>query len=545
MKKRKKTNSQLDSPSLAPAHLAWHCGTSLPESAPSTGHSNSAKPDRSKATSYQNTAIFSSDSIMLETLSFRKKATNEVIGSASTKAGTVELYAEGVWRAIGEVDLNGRFSNANVPENYLLHPDTIRARVTTGDISSHAVEATADFVHARARWFGPTANMAADQDYYQWRLRWADYQPTGYRMSANSATSIWLEGDDEAVWVLVGVQGLANQMDRASQTENMRETRLKRGRNTVSDPLGGLVHIRNNGRARCHIVLDGSTRPIPFCSNTYPEEFIRMLEKSDALSEVQLAGDRVVITSYADTYRNYAHANPNEIITSHEKVLSIEAMAAGLDGSSPLHTRSNMWIHAVEAASTVMPSATTGYIALPHGSAPGNEYMTALLGAVAHRRWVTLHEYGHHFQNRSNSPQPLFDENSVNIYALAVGRVHENDYSDEFPRRWPALKTWLAQPRDQKTYSESPDTHAIFEQLRKAFGDDFLPKWDRYTRENPVQSGDLITFTTSLSKVANCNLADFFAEWGVIKPSDPTWNALQALNLSRPPADLTKQIPYT
>ncbi|WP_219064556.1 M60 family metallopeptidase [Pseudomonas sp. UMAB-08] len=544
MNDQKKTSQQPTKLLMDIGHSDWQCGTQVEPISDDRQPLNIVADVRIDSVSNQSIAA----APVIESLSLRMdNSIIEVRGSTSAKMGNVEAFSMGTWKGIAEVKSDGTFSNPNVPADYLLTGDSIKVRVTNSDTTSYPVVATDYFVHPRSIWILPTKTKAADQTYYQWWIQWADYQPTGYMLPAGETASIWLDGNDEEVWALVGIQGIAKKSDRTSQTENMRETRLKIGENILPiDPLGGVIHIRNNGNSGCRVILDSKIRPIPYyvLMQTPPLDFRRMLEKSDRLSEVQLVGDRVVISAYADTYEIFAHADVGEIVRSHEEVLRIEAQAAGLDGSTELHTRSNMWIHAVESTSSFYPHASTGYIGLPHSKDVNSEYMNALLGGLAHKLWVTLHEYGHHFQNRANS-NTVFAENSVNIYALAVGRVHENNYADEFPKRWPPLRAWLSKPAAEKNYMESPDTQAIFEQLRKGFGENYLPRWDRYVRENPSPNNDLINFTASLSRVANANLAVFFAEWGVIKTNDQTWNALHALNLPSPPEGLTNQIPYT
>jgi hypothetical protein len=483
----------------------------------------------------------------IETFSLRfRQGTNiDVRGSTSARGGLVHALTTEGWKAIADVQSDGTFSNPNLPESYLTAHNTLTIRVEHNG-TSHPVTATNHFVHSRSLSIYPTATKPQDQQFYQWRLQWADYQPTGYWIPAQTRVPIWLEGDDQQVTAYIGTQGLAEMNDRSRQTENMRAISLKRGENLLPLDPGGALHISNNGRSACRVIIGPEATPLAFfrLHHTDPADWYQMLERSQRLP-VQLVGDRVAITCHTDTYRRHAHADVGEIVRSHEEVLSIEAQAAGLDGSAPLHTRSTMWIHAVEAASSLPPHATTGYIGLPHASAPGNPYMEALVGGVAHNRWVTLHEYGHHFQNRTNTVSPQFDENTVNIYSLAVHRLHRNEYTDVFPTRWPALQAWLARPRPQKNYMESPDTQAIFEQLRLEFGPNFLINWDRYAREHPSANNDLTNFATSLSRVAGRNLAHFFADWGVIRENDAVWQALHALSLPHAPDSLTRRMPYT
>lgn len=484
----------------------------------------------------------------IETFSLRYSEGSkiDVRGSTSARAGLVYAMTKEGWKAIADVQSNGTFSNPDMPESYLTAHNTLTIRVEHNG-TSHPVTATNRFVHSRSLAIPPTATKPQDQQFYQWRLQWADYQPTGYWIPAQTRVPIWLEGDDQQVTAYIGTQGLAEANDRSRQTENMRAMVLKRGENLLPLDPGGALHISNNGRSECRVIIGPEAIPLALyrLGSSALVDWENMIELSPYNLPVQFVGDRVAITCYTDTYKRYGVADPEEIVRSHEEVLRIEVHAAGLDGSAPIHTRSNLWIHAVEAASSLPPHATTGYIGLPHGSNPGHEYMDALVGGVAHNRWVTLHEYCHHFQNRTNSVAPQFDENTVNIYALAVHRLHRNDYTDEFPKRWPALQAWLAKPRTQKNYMESPDTQAIFEQLRLEFGSDYLLNWDRYARENPSPNNDLTNFAISLSRVAGRNLANFFADWGVIREHDAVWQALHALNLPDAPDTLTRRVPYT
>lgn len=483
---------------------------------------------------------------VLTNLSLRIRDRIHVNGSTSARLGVVEAYSEGRWKGIASVQPDGTFSNPDLPPSYLLKPETVRVRITNA-MSSDSVDATNDYIHPRSMEFLPTLPAPVEQQLRQWRLQKADYQPTGYRIPAQGTIEVLLEGNDEDVTLLVGTQGLAEPNERSKQTPNMRRYPLKRGMNTVSDPLGGVIHLRHVGnlaKGPIRIILNEAARPIAYyrARTTAESDWLAMRSKSAPSDEIQMVGDKVVITAYADTYSRFGSI---DAVESHEEVLRLEDEASGLDGSTPLHTRS-LFIHAVESRSGANPHATTGYIGLPHGSNDGNAYMSALVGGLAHNRWVTLHEYGHHYQSFTNTGYPLFDEISVNIYALAVHRVHDNEYTAEFPKRWAHLEKWLAQPRALKNYLESPDPQALFEQLRIKFGDSLLPRWDRYSREKPVSRYDIRHLFVSLSQAAGHNLANFFADWGALKENDNgTWQALRALHLPLVPKDVIKIVPYT
>lgn len=469
----------------------------------------------------------------------------EVRGSTSAQGGYAEAYSQGVWKPFANVDSAGQFENLNLPRSYL-DGQRIRVRIRNAQISLTVV-ADNFFPHSRSLSIPHTRGAKADADYYQWRLQWADYQPTGYSLPAQTEASVWLLGDDEDVTLYIGTQGMAQKLDRSRQTANMRRFVLKRGENILpADETGGVIHIRNVGHGSCQLILDERFQPIPYYikGHTSEQEWNRMFELTmsiDPRSELQLVGDRVVICAYLDTYRHHRKGTAEDLVHSHEETLRIEALAAGLDGSSEQHTRSNMWIYAVESRSTFFPHATTGYIGLPHGR---TNSMDALVGGRAQHQWVTLHEYGHHFQTRTNGDNALFRENTVNIYALAVMRHYDNEYTPVFPKRWEALSAWLQRPMGTNNYQESPDTQAIFEQLRIGLGNHTLTAWDRYTREYTSAPYDLAAALLSLCQAAQRDLADFYIAWGLIKEADATRVAIKALNLAPAPQNLTSIRPY-
>ena len=480
----------------------------------------------------------------IETLTLRIRHKIEVRGRTSARSGTVyALASDGVWKGITEVLADGTFSNPNLPESYLYKKDEVLVRVGNSP-SSREVLATNGFVHSRSLPIYATPTPSDDREFYQSNMLWADHQPTGYWLPSDTSLSIWLEGDDSATYAHIGLDGLADFSDRTKPSPGRRVTQLKRGENQLPKGEGGLIHISNNGKSTCRVILGPESVPVPFfrLGPSDSRDWRPMLENAKQ-TPIQLVGDRLVITCYRDTYNLYATLDPAHIIERHQTLLEIQAKASGFYGDAPIHTRSPLWIHTVESVSSKNPHAGSGYIGLPHSTHPDSQHMQAMLNKPLNL-WVTLHEYGHHFQTRTATVSPMFGERVPNIYALAVGRLHENNYSEEFPTRWLKLKEWLALPREKKNYLESPDSQAIFEQLRKGFGDYFLPKWDRYNREYPSPKNDLMNFTKSLSIVADCNLAAFFADWGVIKEQDDVWKMLYSLGLDEAPTGLTDLPPY-
>lgn len=471
-----------------------------------------------------------------------------VKGATTLHKGIVEAFTVEGWKGIGRVE-NSEFVNPAVPQNYLTSSGTLRIRVgiDNTELRTDFIDSTLDFPHPRTVLIRPMMPAAQEQVLMSWRLQKADYQPTGYFVPAGAEVKVWVSGSVEDLTLLVGIQGIADWRD-PSNSVSMRPTKLRHGENIITDAIGGAIHIRNLsevGAAR--VVFSGGAIPIPYYVNgvTSAEQWVKMLKASQAsqVHEVELVGEHVVIAALLETALKFTGVDPADAVDSHERVLSIEAEVAGLDGSKPEHTRSRLLIYAVESYTAYPPHATSGYIGLPHNPVVG-QYSQALIGGQAANLWVTLHEYGHHHQNPTNGI-PSISEMSVNIYALAVGRVFDNEYSENLPTRWPDTQKWLALPNEEKVFHEGPDPMAIYEQLRLGLGESFLPDWDRYIRENPCLLADTKRLVLSASIVANYNLALFFYAWGLLKDSDTEiWEAVADLKLEFPPVLLFNIRPY-
>ncbi|WP_439852382.1 M60 family metallopeptidase [Pseudomonas syringae] len=475
--------------------------------------------------------------------------TISVTGSTTMLSGTVEARSADGWKGIGAVS-NGVFSNLAVPATYLHTPDTMRVRATNNEgISTGALDSTLEFPHPRAMHFLTMQPAIDEQAAMFWRIRKADYQPTGYFAPANTDIEVWAWGNVEDLTLLVGTQGMADRDDPSNQSENMRATRLIRGLNIIHDPLGGAIHVRNlavsgqPGVAR--VVLRSGADPMAYYVDrvTTATQWKSMLQLTHT-PEVELMGTHVVIAAFLSTALKFPDIAPDAVIHSHEEVMKLEAQVSGLDGSAPIHTRSALLIYAVEGSSSKSPHATTGCIALPYNEAI-SAYNESLIGGLAANRWVTLHEYGHHHQTPYNSYGP-FGEVTVNLYALAVAQHYKNEYEDIFPARWPATQAWLALPRSEKIYgAPESDPVALLEQLRKGLGEGFMPAWHRYIRENPGEVADLKYFVLSACMAAEHNLTEFFADWGLLKTADTeVWAAVAQLGFPYPSQSLMNIRPY-
>lgn len=472
-----------------------------------------------------------------------------VSGSTTMQSGLVEAFSDSEWKGIGIVS-GGVFSNPAVPSAYLHTADTLRVRICGHDknICSYALDSTLEFPQLRSLLIRPMQDAAAEQAERSWLLRKADYQPTGYYAPAGQEIEVRAWGNVDNLTLLVGTQGMADRNNPSEQSENMRATPLNRVVNTIRDPLGGAIHIRKlagprSGAAR--VTFGPGAIPMPYYVNgvTTQTQWRSMLLLTNA-PEVELAGTHMVIAALLSTALKFSNVDPSAIVHSHEEVMRLEAELSGLNGSATVHKRSDLLLYAVESRSSFSPYATTGIVGLPYMEHIG-EYNEALLGGLAAERWVTLHEYGHHYQTSYNSYGP-FREVTVNLYALAVGRHYINEYTYVFPERWLGTVNWLALPRTEKIYgAPESDPLAMFEQLRKGLGEDFLPDWHRYIREHPGEALGLKYFVLTASIAAKRNLTEFFADWGLLKLTDTdVWIAVNALGFPYPSQRLAAIRPY-
>lgn len=454
----------------------------------------------------------------------------------------------GTWVEIGTSDDQGCFSRSGLTDYYRFNSDTMRVRIDSGAATSQVIDSTLEFPHPRTLLIQSTMSAADDAKLRDWGIQHADYQPTGYFAPANTDIEVLVSGNVDDVTLFVGIPGMVDRDNPSNNAPDPRLTRLVRGRNIIRDPLGGIMHVRNlvgKHNSSTRIVIGGTAVPVPYYVQgfTSASQWLKMLNISTD-KEVELFNGRTVIAVQRAVALLYTDIDPAATLDAHELVLKTEAQRSGLDGSSLMHSRSSLPLYAVQNASPY-PHATHGYIAIPWQPVR-SVYNDALIGAKTANSWVTLHEYGHHFQNHTNNWGPMV-EVSVNNYALAVNLVTPNEYTNELPSRWPATQKWLALPRSEKdnpSYPD-PDPMALYEQLRKGLGEGYLPSWDRYIRENPTPSPDVSSFVLSATIAAGYNLADFFADWGILKDTDTdTWNAVHKLGLPVPPVNLTEIRPY-
>ncbi|MEU5869519.1 M60 family metallopeptidase [Nonomuraea sp. NPDC047529] len=473
-------------------------------------------------------------------------------------------WPDGTWASIGDFSAEGTVTNPDVPSRYMWDSTTMRLRVhEQGDDEvvhrAYAmVEATVDFPQPRILAISPSVSAGEEEVRLQHIMAYADFQPTGYFAPAGKEITVTVYGHAPGMEALIGTPGLADRNVPSRWSPSMRVIALKPGINKITDPYGGIVHIRYTTVSRdgeaAWLLLGGAAQPIPYFvdGQTTAAQWRTMLART-AAPEVEMVGERVVIAALLPTAQAFKDTDPGKTLAAHKEILALQYDISGLDGTSPLHARPHphLRLYAVETYSTAPPHATTGYIGIPHESPPGSG-MKALLTEAACHSWVMLHEYGHHMQQETTYGGPEgIGEVSVNLYALAVHRKYTNEYTSEFPKRWTATQAYLSRPRADKVFESSQvDTQAIFEQLRLGLGEDFLPAWHKHVRAEHASSNDDAErkkwFVVSASVASGHDLCDFFADWGLLKETEKDIrDAVQALGLHKPAAGMTAIQPYT
>jgi hypothetical protein len=182
------------------------------------------------------------------------------------------------------------------------NPATLRARVYRGGWTFDPVEATVDFPHPRILAIGPTVTAGDEEARLQHCLQFADYQPTGYYAPAGQEIIITVYGHAPGIQALIGTQGLADRKDPSQQSPSMRTTPLRPGTNKITDPYGGIIHLRYTTAAgdgdAVWLTLGGATQPIPYYvkGKTTTTQWSAMLAKTSA-PEVEMVSDSVVIAA--------------------------------------------------------------------------------------------------------------------------------------------------------------------------------------------------------------------------------------------------------
>lgn len=305
-----------------------------------------------------------------------------------------------------------------------------------------------------------------------------------------------------------------------------RAYRLHEGRNLVTDPGGGMIYFRMTGvDARAEVTFRYGMTKVPFFEHgrTTPEQYREMLRTPTQAPQVELVSRRTVVTVKREAALAHQSVDPNALMETYERIVSIQEDLLGLDGSTPLHTRAPLRFHLAHGNHRGIGEAYAAHFYTAYPDHYGAQLLTPTALAES---WGIAHELGHQNQMLGYLPHD-FDEVTNNLASLAVQRAF-GQRSRLLDRGLDGKDTWDTALEKVHTPGLSVtdlgvfERLAVLEQLRLAFGDQFWPRMNRITRErwtsnayHPERTKAYDNLALFASVAARADLRDFFSAWGV------------------------------
>jgi len=353
-------------------------------------------------------------------------------------------------------------------------------------------------------------------------MRHSDLQPTARFAKNGDQLTITVPEGAPATSVVIGLIGVhAAHNDGADR--GRWSTPLTVGENVITAPLDGMVHLMSTAPSgSADVVIEGG-QPVPsFVTGQTTNEQLRaeMARLPDA-PFVQVIGDRffgdfqtpftgtVIVT--ADMVTRVAELDHAIEVTNRTYGLLDEG--TGLARKAP---------HRIYVAA---PDRSGGYanatherVTFPVSSGAAGD----LFRAAAWDQWGWWHEIGHTYQT------PTFNwggqgEVLVNLSPLHIQSA--NGWDPRLDRMVGGYDAFFAKPVDERDYLSEGNLWVrlfLYDQLRRAFGDDFYPRLNQEYRvmkalgENQPSGSDeqRRLFARTASRVADRDLTEYFRQWG-------------------------------
>ncbi|AKU15640.1 M60 family metallopeptidase [Luteipulveratus mongoliensis] len=380
----------------------------------------------------------------------------------------------------------------------------------------------------------------------------SDLRSTGFYLPAGTALNVVVHRGSTPPTLVVG----APDADARTEYKAPREYPLAVGRNTVTDPGGGVVYLKLVGSAGgAKVSIGDAAQPMPYfkLGSTTEADFQRQLD-TQLTPYVELKSPHATVTverASALTYRNENHA---ALMSTFEDIIGIEDATSGYGTGKPQDARLVHPYHFVgfpSAIPNVGAYATHGHMSFP----PPIQDRLLTVEGLRTRGWGIYHELGHQHQQITYKPDSL-TEVTVNIYSLAVnasfakkyGQVPRLHVADAKTGKTPwesAIPKLRSAGVSYKTTFDPYEKLVMFEQLRLTFGDDFWPRLHQLVRQEKPAAGTytdealrLRNFVVLTSRVVGYDLSDFYRAWGFPVDADATAQ-LAALGLGTSPIDPT------
>lgn len=407
------------------------------------------------------------------------------------------------------------------------------------------VERTHSIVPVRARGDAERARMAEGR-----RFRHSAHEPTGRFVTAGEQVTVTVPDGVSGLVARFGMFGVHAGLN-GGEDVGTTEVALQPGTHTVTAPLSGSLQIRDTApeasRTTTVRVDGGRAMAVAVEGETSEAQWAERMRTSDA-PIVELVGSNVLVQVQKHLAQRHlldAGIEVNPRIRMMERVIDRTDALFGLDraGIGTAHRADQRILITNPDSGPGQASATHDRLSFhnQHGA------MQALLTGRPSDKWALWHEVGHTYQPDWMLWAGL-NEVTVNIPSLV------NQEREGAPSRidTPAVRAkaaaYFALPQDQRDLDQQDEwlRLLVFDQLRRAFGEDFYARMaqqvrvDRKLGAPVVPMSDTVAsqqhFARTAASVAGRDLSDFFTKWG-IGLTDETRAAMASL--PDPSFDLT------
>ncbi len=350
----------------------------------------------------------------------------------------------------------------------------------------------------------------------------SDFQPTG--RYARAGDELRLTTEYGAAELAVGLWGVHAGHNGGADVGVTVVPGSGEGGATVASPRDGMVYVVHSGAtAQSAQVTGGSAVPTFISGRTSLVDFEEQLAERSTAPFVELIADHVfgdfrfsTVAPYADRVPR-AVADWDMVVAETNRVYGLRSDYGGV---------AHKYAHRIHITN---PDTGAGYASATHfritfqnDTGAGDDLFRLDRNAL----WGLWHEIGHTYQ----APQYTWTglgEVTVNISSLAIQEAGGWTSRLDASKYRSMLAEFRRTPQESRSYDGITDEFLkvlMFDQLRRAFGEDFYPRLSqefRVARATGVPLGESRqAFMRMSSRAASRDLSRFFGEWGLVADDD-------------------------
>ncbi|ROS78284.1 carbohydrate-binding protein (putative mucin) [Curtobacterium sp. PhB130] len=352
-------------------------------------------------------------------------------------------------------------------------------------------------------------------------MRHSALQPTGRFVRHGQPVTVDVPMGSPAMHVVIGLDGRYAAFNDGAD-RGMESTRLSPGANTVTADRDGMVFLTSTATSGSADVEVTGGQPVPvfIAGQTSNEDFLRDFERFPDAPMVTIIGERVFGDFQARTASAMTTSDLASRVHDWDRVIEVTNDHHGLLDEGVGSARKAP--HRIYVAS---PDSGAGYASASHDrivfqvdTGAAAELFTMRAGDL----WGFWHEVGHTYQppayNWKGMVEVVNNVSALDVQATVFG-------ANRLDGQQSAITRFFAQPVETRSFAAEEDVWVrllMFDQLRRAFGQEFYPSLDQELRVR-LRTGEVGLrddaakqqhFASIAAQIADRDLRPFFRQWG-------------------------------